>query len=148
MRGPSGQPLSSEGWVLSALGLLFAQVLAGGDEVGDLVAELGGIFVALVSHGAIQAALKLAHRVNREVAGGVADDAGEIAQNEEAEVALVVHGGFFAERLALFAVEVEAQVGAVAAAVVLKLALEVFQERFAVVGAEAIGPAGEFHLKQ
>jgi len=82
-----------------------------------------------------------------EVAFGVADDGGVFFEDEEGEVAVVVHDGLFAEGLALVRGEVEAEFGAVFFFVVVEEGFEVFEEGFVAVGADAVGSAGHFHLE-
>jgi len=83
-----------------------------------------------------------------ELAGGVADDAGVVAEDEEAEVAVVVHDGFFAEVLALVGGEGEAIGAAGFFFVVGDEFFEIVEEGFAAVGALAVGAAGELHLEE
>ena len=82
-----------------------------------------------------------------QVAGGVAHDGDEIFEHEQAKVALVIHDGFFAEGLALVGGEVEAEIGSVPDAVFVEFGFVIIEERFAAVGACAVGAAGHFHLQ-
>lgn len=82
-----------------------------------------------------------------EVPGGVADDAGVIAQGEESDVAVVVVDGFCAKGSAFFGAEDESGGGAIELDVALEPVLLIFQERIEAVGFCTVGPSGELHLE-
>lgn len=84
-----------------------------------------------------------------EVALGVAEDAGEILELEEADVAVVELDGFLLELGTILGIEMEAVFFAfVLVAVFLEAGLEVFEEGFVAEGGFAIGPAEGVHLEE
>src|SRR4051794_9760432 len=83
-----------------------------------------------------------------QVAGRVPHHAAEFLQHEQAQVAVVVHHRLLPQRLAVGAGDLEAELRAVAAAVVGQLVFEVVQQRLAPVRPYAVGAADQLHLEQ
>jgi len=126
--------------------VVFVAVMDGGlgaaihhDDVGTILLEDEAVVLVI---GEFAAEIQ-----NLQVAGGIAHDGDEIFEDEEAEVALVIHDGFFAEGLALVGGEVEAEIGSVADAVFVEFGFVIIEERFAAVGTSAVWAAGHIHLE-